>query len=61
MVIPPLFKSYQFYVLLAGLIVFIVKQYAPDFPFSEVEIVAFFVFVLGLFGIQVEGRSRGLW
>jgi hypothetical protein len=61
MVVPPLFKSYQFYVLLAGLIVFIVKQYAPEFPLSEAEIVALFVFALGVLGIQVEGRSRGLW
>lgn len=58
---PPIFKSYQLYVLLAGLIVFVVKQYAPDFPFTETEIVAFFVFVLGLLGVQVEGRQRGLW
>lgn len=58
---PPIFKSYQFYVLLAGLIVFTVKQFAPEFPLTETEIVALFVFALGLLGIRVEGKTRGLW
>jgi hypothetical protein len=56
----PLYKSKIFWTLVAGLVAFVAKFYAPTFPFSEVEILAAIIFVLNLFKIEPELRARGL-
>ena len=56
----PIYKSYTLWTLIAGLIAFVVKYYAADFPFSEVEILAAIIFVLNLFKIKPELKARGL-
>jgi len=52
--------SKVFWTLIAGLIAFIAKYFYPEFPFSEVEILAALIFVLNLFKINPELRERGL-
>lgn len=56
----PIYKSKIFWTLIAGLIAFVVKFFAPDFPFNEVEILAVIFFVLNSFKIEPELRARGL-
>lgn len=56
----PIHKSKIFWTLIAGVIAFISKYYAPDFPLSEVEILAIILFVLNLFKIKPELQARGL-
>jgi uncharacterized membrane protein YiaA len=53
-------KSRMFWTLVVGLVVFVVKQLWPAFPLSEEFILGIVVFILGLFGITPELRSRGL-
>lgn len=57
---PPIYKSHIFLTLVAGLLAFVAKYFYPDFPFSEVEILAAIIFVLNLFKIKPELRARGL-
>jgi len=57
---PPIYMSKVFWTLIAGLIAFIAKYFYPEFPFSEVEILAALIFVLNLFKINPELRERGL-
>jgi hypothetical protein len=56
----PIYKSRIFWTLVAGLIAFIAKYYAPEFPFSETEILALVIFVLNIFKIKPELQARGL-
>jgi len=56
----PIYKSKIFWTLIAGVAAFVAKFYAPEFPFSEVEILAVIIFVLNLFKIEPELRARGL-
>jgi hypothetical protein len=56
----PIYKSTIFWTLIAGLVAFIVKYFAADFPFSETEILAAIIFVLNLFKIKPELQARGL-
>ena len=56
----PIHKSQIFWTLIAGLAAFIAKFYAPDFPFSETEILALIIFILNTFKIKPELQSRGL-
>jgi hypothetical protein len=56
----PIYRSQIFWTLIAGLIAFVAKYFAPSFPFSEVEILAALIFVLNLFKIQPELKARGL-
>jgi len=53
-----IYKQYTFWLLVAGLVAYVVKYFAPDFPFSQDDIVAFFGFLLGLFGIALENKAR---
>ena len=53
-------KSRMFWTLVVGLLVYVVKLFLPAFPLSEENILAVVIFVLGLFGITPELRSRGL-
>ena len=56
----PIYKSRIFWTLVAGLIAFIAKYDAPEFPFSETEILALVIFVLNIFKIKPELQARGL-
>jgi hypothetical protein len=53
-------NSLAFWQLVAGLIFFILRFFAPSFPFDQGIILAFIVFVLGWFGVTPELRARGL-
>ena len=57
---PPIFKSLTFWTLIVGLIAFVVKFYQPEFPLSEVNILALVLFVLGLIGVTPTFRAAGL-
>lgn len=57
---PPIHKSKIFWTLIAGVIGFVAKFYSPEFPFSEVEILALVIFVLNMFKVVPELRDRGL-
>lgn len=57
---PPVYKSYRFWVLVAGLLAFIAANYAPSFPFTSEQILQAIVFILGLLGIVPELKSRNL-
>lgn len=52
--------SLAFWQLVAGLVSFILHFWAPNFPFDQVTILAFIIFVLGFFGVTPELRARGL-
>lgn len=53
-------NSLAFWQMVAGLVAFVLHFFAPTFPFDEVVILGFFLFVLGLFNIYPELRVRGL-
>lgn len=53
-------KSRQFWVLVVGLLVYVVKLLLPSFPLDENNILALVLFVLAAFGINPELRARGL-
>ena len=55
-----IFASKAFWTLVAGLIVFVVHFYAPDFPLDQAVLLSVIVFVLNQLGINPELRSRGL-
>ena len=55
-----LIKSKPFWTMLAGLLGFIVRYYVPTFPLDNANILTLIVFVLGLFNVTPELRSRGL-
>ena len=55
-----LLKSLRFWTLLVGVVLFAIQAYVPSFPFGEDTILKLIVFVLGLLGIPVELKSRGL-
>jgi hypothetical protein len=46
--------------MVAGLLAFVAKAYAPNFPLDEAGILAVILFVLGFFNIYPELRARGL-
>ncbi len=48
----------QIVTVVAGLIVLVVKQFWPEFPFSNEQVVAAIVALLGLFGVIVQLRAR---
>ena len=56
----PIYKSRIFWTLLAAVVAFVAKYYAPEFPFSETEILALMLFVLNIFKIKPELQARGL-
>ena len=51
-------KTRTFWVMVVGLLLYIVKQYFPNFPISEEMLLDVVVFVLGLFGVVLESRLR---
>lgn len=50
----------QIVTVVAGLLVMLAKQFYPGFPFDEAQIASFIVFLLGLFGVVVSFRARGV-
>lgn len=57
--ISDLFRSLAFWTLVAGLIGFVVRFFAPDFPYSETVILSVIVFLLNQFGINPQLRIMG--
>jgi NADH:ubiquinone oxidoreductase subunit K len=55
-----LVNSLAFWQLVAGILYFVVKFFAPNFPMDQGAILAVIVFVLGFFGVTPELRVRGL-
>ena len=53
-------KSRVFWGMVAALLAYVVKLLVPAFPLDEVQILGIILFVLGLFNIYPELRSRGL-
>lgn len=53
-------KSRIFWGMVAALLAYVVKLLVPTFPLDEVQILSIILFVLGLFNIYPELRSRGL-
>lgn len=52
-----LFKSLAFWTLVAGLIGFVVRFFAPEFPYTDAVILAVIVFVLNRVGINPQIRG----
>jgi len=52
--------SLAFWQLVAGFLIFVIRFFAPSFPFDETTLLAVIVFVLGFFGVNPELRQRGL-
>jgi len=53
-------NSLAFWQLVAGLLFFVVRFLAPDFPLDQGVILGVILFILGWFGIKPELRARGL-
>ncbi len=52
--------SLAFWRLVAGFVTFVLHFWAPTFPFDQAVVLAFFLFILGFFGIRPELRARGI-
>lgn len=55
----PIFKSLNFWTLLAGLVAFAIKLYQPNFPLNEANILALVLFALGSIGVVPAFRVKG--
>jgi len=55
----PIFKSLTFWTLLVGLVACVVRFYQPEFPLSEVNILALVLFALGLIGVTPTFKLTG--
>jgi len=55
-----LFKSLAFWVMVVGIVEFVVHYYWPDFPLDQANLLALVLFVLYQFGIVPELRGLGL-
>jgi hypothetical protein len=55
-----LFTKKEFWVLVSGLVSFVLLFFFPTFPFATEAILALVLFILGLFQINPELRARGL-
>lgn len=53
-------SSLAFWQLIAGLLIFIAKYFAPSFPFDVNTLMSVILFVLGWFQITPELRARGI-
>ena len=53
-------KSRVFWGMIAALLAYVAKLLIPAFPLDEAQILGIVLFVLGLFNIYPELRSRGL-
>ena len=55
-----LFSKREFWVMIAGLVSFVILYFNPAFPFGTTEILAAILFILGFFGVNPELRARNL-
>lgn len=55
-----IYKSLNFWTLLAGLAAFVLRFYFPAFPLDEVAILSLVLFALGLIGVAPTFRALGL-
>lgn len=53
-------QSRVFWAMVAALLAYVAKLLIPNFPLDEAQILGIVLFVLGLFNIYPELRSRGL-
>jgi len=53
----PIYKSYTFWALIAGLLAFVAKFFYSAFPLDEAQILATLLFILGLTGIVPAFRA----
>lgn len=53
-------NTLAFWQLVAGLLFFVVRFFAPSFPMDQGVILGAILFILGWFGIKPELRARGL-
>jgi len=53
-------QSRVFWAMVAALLAYVAKLLIPSFPLDEAQILGIVLFVLGLFNIYPELRSRGL-
>ena len=53
-------NSLAFWQLVAGLLYFVVRFFAPSFPMDQGVILGVILFILGWFGVKPELRFRGL-
>lgn len=58
--ITDLFRSLAFWTLVAGLLGFVVRFFAPEFPYSDGIILSVIVWILTKIGINPELRWAGL-
>lgn len=52
-----LIKSLKFWILVVGVVLFIIQAYVPSFPFSEDTLLKAVLFVLGLFHIEPQIKA----
>lgn len=52
--------SKAFWIMVAGLVSFVLTSYFPDFPVATVDIAGLLLWVLAQFGINPQLRSQGL-
>jgi hypothetical protein len=53
-----IFKQYFFWAALASFLYTVIKFYKPDFPLSLDQLIGVILFILALFGLQVEKQLR---
>lgn len=54
----PIYLSYVFWTLVAGILAFVAKFFWPAFPFTNAEILSLILFILGLFKVIPAARAR---
>ena len=54
-----IYNSLPFWQLVAGLVFFVLRYFAPDLPVDEPMILAIILFILAALGIVPELRARG--
>lgn len=57
---PPIYSSLAFLELVAGLAAFVIQTLQPGSPVTKEMVLMAFALVLGLLGVSVELRERGL-
>lgn len=52
-----IYQSLAFWTLVVGVVAFVIRFFAPTFPFDETQILAAVLFVLGLVGVVPTARA----
>lgn len=55
-----IFKSKAFWILVAGLVGFVVRFYAPNFPYTDAVVLSVIIFVLNQLGVNPELQYNNL-